>query len=118
MAWGQMIGVTMLRAGGLLCAVAGAASAQMACTFETECYEAEGCAEAGFALIMEDGEDGTILVTDFGDLAVEELDPGVWLARSDGLAALLSVGEEGTARASFHLPGPQAVTYLGTCEGQ
>ncbi|MEM7644515.1 MAG: hypothetical protein AAF366_18615 [Pseudomonadota bacterium] len=102
----------------VLCGAAGSAAAQMACTFETECYEQDGCAEAGFTLSLDETGETPVLMTDFGDLAVEELGEGLWLAQSDGLAALLSVGEDGTARASFHLPGPQVVAYLGMCGGE
>ncbi|MEM8849955.1 MAG: hypothetical protein AAGE03_07950 [Pseudomonadota bacterium] len=102
----------------MLCLMASPALAQLACTFETECYEEDGCADAGFTLSLDESGETPILVTDFGDLAVEELGEGVWLAQSDGLAALLSVGEDGAARASFHLPGPQVVAYLGMCDGR
>ncbi|MEL6585145.1 MAG: hypothetical protein AAFY65_15590 [Pseudomonadota bacterium] len=94
------------------------ARAQMVCTFTTECLEADACMDSTLTLEMVDGEPAT-LVTEFGDFAVRGVATGgALIAEGAGMVLLLSRNAEGAARASFHLEGPVAMTYLGQCEGE
>ena len=95
----------------------GAARADLACRFETECFAGEGCGESGFALEVVDG-DPAVLSTEFGDLPVLAVTGGgARLAEGAGMSVLLSRDPDGAARASVHMEG-MAITYLGTCEGE
>ncbi len=104
-----------------------AASAKTYCVFQTECFEAEACAESTFRLDFEGGgsaggtrlSNGVVAETEFGDL------PGYVIRQSEGAAtyafetgsAMYFLSFEGRdARLSVHMEGPMVVGYLGTCE--
>lgn len=90
------------------------------CTFTTECYEAEACQDASFALTADLAND--TLVTEFGDLSV------IAVKNRDAITTLFATGEGAeyllsrngdTARFTAHSnDGPAAITYLGTCKGE
>lgn len=99
---------------------AGTASA-MVCTFETECFEQDGCMESGFGFEIFTSEEGIVqFATEFGDLPVAWSvdEPGVYMGLAVGAGARYFLSTEGeAARLSVHLEGPVAVTYIGRCEG-
>lgn len=102
----------------LLLAVAAPAAAYE-CTFAQECYEAEACGESTFALdvLVED----QILSAEFGEVKIvairEKSDLVSIFGSGEGAEYMLSISKT-AARLSAHLnDGPQAITYLGTCEG-
>ena len=84
------------------------------CTFTTECFEAEACAQTQFSVTISD--DAATLVTDFGDLAVVFAEGPVLVAQDANATYLLTTLPEG-ARLSTQMTGsPMVVTYLGQCE--
>lgn len=97
--------------------VPGPALAELACSFTTECFEAEACQDSSLSLELVDGDPMTI-VTEFGDFEVLGFHDDAWLARGAGMTLLLTRGLSGDARASFHLEGPMVTTYLGSCGGE
>ncbi|WP_095589654.1 hypothetical protein [Actibacterium ureilyticum] len=98
----------------VLAALAALPAAARDCTFATECFEAEACADTQFSVTISD--DGTTLVTDFGDLAVVFADGPVLVAQDANATYLLTDLPEG-ARLSTQMTGsPMVVTYLGQCE--
>ncbi len=99
----------------VLCLMVGPAAAEMSCFFERECFDGDTCVPTTYEMEMRDG-DPAQLVIEHAELDVEAAKDGTWLARGFGMSVLMSVGEDGNARASFHLPGPQVVVYLGRCE--
>ncbi|MEM9795732.1 MAG: hypothetical protein AAF919_04550 [Pseudomonadota bacterium] len=102
--------------GAILALVASpAGAAQISCLFDTECFENEVCAESEFYLEVPDGE-RPLLGTIFGNMDVLYQTDSSVLAEGEGMQMLLSLNEEGVARASVHLPGPMVTTYLGQCE--
>ena len=105
-------------AAALLLALPGAALAYP-CSFTIECYEAEACTAAQFTLDV--NIPAKALTTEYGDLvivAVKEIAGLTTLfATGEGAEYLLSI-TPAAARLSTHAnDGPQAITYLGTCEG-
>ncbi|PIE12545.1 MAG: hypothetical protein CSA70_09535 [Rhodobacterales bacterium] len=89
------------------------------CSFPTECYEAEACGDAGFAIDVNLAEKR--VSTEFGDLTiltVTRTDSLITLFASGSGAAYLMSTTRDTARLSTHSnDGPQVITYLGHCNG-
>lgn len=105
------------------------AQVYMDCEFATECYEAEGCQEAVFAATLVGRASGDEMIDMAAEIEMRSDNGDVMLAGtlSNGALGLyggaglgrhmLSVSADGAARYTVHLAnGPQAVTYLGTCE--
>ncbi len=95
-----------------------AAQAAM-CRFDTECFEAEACADSSFAAEMDIA--AQTIETDFGTLAIADTraEPGLVsvIASGDGARYMLTITKDG-ARMTAHLhDGPLVVSYLGQCEG-
>ena len=97
------------------------ASAALAypCTFHTECFESDACAESTFVaeVLLED----EAISTEFGDLTIVAAKQAEALttifATGNGAEYLLSVSPT-AARLSTHMnDGPLSVTYHGICEG-
>lgn len=89
------------------------------CDFTTECYEAEACTESTFALDVD--VEAQAISTEFGEItivAIREQDELISVFGSGtGAEYLLSITPE-AARLSTHMnDGPEAIQYLGTCEG-
>lgn len=112
-------------AGALLAALlllAGAAHADLACDFASECFEEDGCTFTQLRMVLETGE--TVqMVTD------AETVPGVLSTRDDGGhvfqggndngAWQMVTGPRGLARlAVMYFEGPMMITYFGQCEGK
>lgn len=110
--WTKRVGTA-----AVCCLAAGPALAQMSCFFERECFDGDTCVPTSYVMEVNAGEPAQ-LVIEHAELDVEAEKDGTWLARGFGMSVLMSVGEDGGARASFHLPGPQVVVYLGRCEGE
>lgn len=104
----------------------------MMCTFDTECLEGEACVDSGYILTVETGlAPGSLVQEDglpTGDTIVTDTQtiPIDWAASRQGLAAfgtapsgfqMLSVGFDGAARYSVHLPlSGLAIHYIGACK--
>lgn len=91
------------------------------CRFEQECFEAEACTVADFALDIEGhATEGVTATTDFGPLEgsiiTRDGTARHLVLEGPGAIYFLSIGESG-ARLSVHMEGPVMVSYLGTCEG-
>ena len=110
----------MLRFAILLAALSLASpSAAFVCMFQTECYEAQTCAPSAFELEVQ--LENQSVSTEAGDwiIVAKKSEPALitLFAAAKGTEYLLSVTPE-AARLSGHLnAGPQAIQYLGTCEG-
>ncbi|QDY69068.1 hypothetical protein [Qingshengfaniella alkalisoli] len=98
---------------------------QLSCSFETECFEDEDCAESTFSLSLT----GEVGITDAQLLSDSETITGSLAATPAGGLAflgitgpavhLLSKGEDFTARYTVHLTnGPMVISYLGRCEAE
>ena len=89
------------------------------CTFTTECFESEACADSSFT--TEVSVENSKITTEFGDLeitAIEQTpDTKVLFAKGDGAAYLLSVTPEAARLTTQISAGPIVVSYLGACEG-
>ena len=102
-------------------ATAAGGETPLQCRFEQECFEAEACTAADFALdIEEHATEGVTATTDFGPLqgSIIKRDETARHLVLEGPGAMyfLSIGESG-ARLSVHMEGPILVSYLGACEG-
>lgn len=100
-------------------AIAAHTAAAQSCNFTTECYEADACTDANFAITID--VDGEKVSTDFGDLTIVAAKTAHFgahiFATGDGAEYLIS-HLAGNARLTMHSgDGPQTVTYLGTCIG-
>lgn len=124
-------GLAPALAAAALAVLAGQASADIDCHFETECLEGEACADSGFALTLETAltpgtifaeggfPEGDRVITDTGTAEIG------WAAAGPAIAAfwvtqpgfhMLSFDDGGAARYSAHLPeAGLSVLYLGTC---
>ena len=102
-------------------------AAKTYCVFETECFEADVCAESTFRFDFEKGggagantvNSGVQAVTEFGDLGGYFLkqDGDVDTIAFEGPGAFYFLTVAGRdARLSVHMEGPLVVTYLGACE--
>ncbi|MEM9583243.1 MAG: hypothetical protein AAGA08_09020 [Pseudomonadota bacterium] len=85
------------------------------CTFTSECFEGEACAETSFAMEITDGalvtDAETIPVTSGGSDTVN-----VFVGYTASAFHVLTRQVEGEARYSTHIfDGPLMVNYLGTC---
>ncbi len=91
----------------------------IACTFTTECFEADACTEANFA--AEVAVENERISTEFGDLtivAVKRTPANLTLfATGDGAEYLLSVTPQAARLTTHANEGPMVISYLGTCEG-
>ena len=111
------------------------ASPETVCTFTTECFETDGCADTSFTLTYQvstcpiaPGPRGITVETDFGDLQGKEIGSvcagddishgghGFYLS-GQGATFLLSV-TEGNARLTTHIEGPITISYFGICEAR
>lgn len=107
----------------LFCFPAGGHAASQ-CTFTTECYEGEICQETQFELTFRAGTGGPFemeLVTDAETIGVAVGGTGEFAhlagMTESGFYVLTLASADGAARFTAHLAdGPQAITYLGTCE--
>jgi hypothetical protein len=85
------------------------------CTFTSECFEDESCAETAFSITI----DGASLITDAETIPVskggsEKL--SVFVGYTDSAFHVLTRETTGGARYSTHIfDGPLMVNYLGTC---
>lgn len=89
------------------------------CIFQTECYEEQACAPSAFELEVQ--LENQSVSTEAGDwiIVAKKSEPALitLFAAAKGTEYLLSITPE-AARLSGHLnAGPQAIQYLGTCEG-
>ena len=103
-------------------ALAGAAHAET-CTFDTECFDGDGCAETEFeATLGNDGDGNSVLSTISEDVTGETVtgeggEHSVFTGIGPGAMHLLTRTADGTARYTVHLlEGPMAITYLGACK--
>jgi hypothetical protein len=111
----------------LLC-LPGLASANTLCRFETECYEAEACAESGFdvQITLPEGPQSItgrlVAETDGGTYQgfVLKAGPTERTMFFDGETLRMMVTLIGTdARLAVHVTDPPAmVNYIGTCEAE
>lgn len=86
------------------------------CTFTSECFEGEACAETSFTMTIEDGklitDAETIPVTSGGSDTVN-----VFVGYTASAFHVLTREKGNQARYSTHIfDGPLMVNYLGTCE--
>ncbi|WP_136443492.1 hypothetical protein [Pacificoceanicola onchidii] len=99
----------------------------LTCAYATECYEAEGCQEAGFGYALS-GRGGGMnnemlvveldMVSDIGDVTLVGLRSGGYALSGGSFDArhLLSIAENGDARHTVHyMSGPQVISYIGQC---
>ena len=94
-------------------------SSAFVCIFQTECYEEQACAPSAFELEVQ--LENQSVSTEAGDWSIvaKKSEPALitLFAAAKGTEYLLSITPE-AARLSGHLnAGPQAIQYLGTCEG-
>ena len=94
-------------------------SAAFVCIFQTECYEEQACSPSAFELEVQ--LENQSVSTEEGDwiIVAKKSEPALitLFAAAKGTEYLLSITPE-AARLSGHLnAGPQAIQYLGTCEG-
>ncbi|EPX78904.1 hypothetical protein [Litoreibacter arenae] len=91
------------------------------CTFTTECFEAEACADSAFTVAIEEKDGATRLVSDAETIPVSVGGSDaarVYVGVTDSAFHLMSSSASGVARYSTHLyDGPIMVNYLGSCEG-
>ena len=104
-----------------LLAVTSSAALAADCTFTTECFDAEGCAETEFkAALVENADGGARLVTDAQNISLSQggsADLRVYFGLTPSSIHLLSVSEAGPARYTTHIfDGPIMVNYVGVCE--
>ncbi len=101
--------------------LASPAGAELNCTFETECFEAEQCQRGAFTLsAIMDGEE-LALATEIAPLEVIEFrttDDILSAFARENITAFLFTRSGPDARLTLHLPEPGTATYLGTCEGE
>lgn len=99
--------------------------AATACSFETECFEAEACGDAAFLFEFSDNGGGARLQQGLS-ASTEFEDMGGYVVRADqtsvsyafegsGATYFLTVAGD-DARLSVHMEGPVVATYLGVCE--
>ncbi|QGX98571.1 hypothetical protein EI983_09890 [Roseovarius faecimaris] len=110
----------MIRIGFCCLALISAAPAQaFNCLFDTECYEAEGCAASNFDIDVST-EDKTLSAA-FGDLtilAIKRSESLVTLFATGGGAEYMLSATPEAARLSVQMnQGPLVLSYLGICEG-
>ncbi|MEL6608985.1 MAG: hypothetical protein AAFO93_08745 [Pseudomonadota bacterium] len=93
------------------------ALASETCTFTTECFESEACAETAFEMSIE----GDTLITDAETIPVTSggsATKGVFVGYTASAFHVLTREIDGEARYSTHIfDGMMMVNYLGTCEG-
>ncbi|SHE29831.1 hypothetical protein SAMN05444273_10117 [Litoreibacter ascidiaceicola] len=91
------------------------------CTFTTECFEAEACADSAFSVAIEQKDGATLLVSDAESFPVSVGGSDavrIYVGVTESAFHLMSRATDGTARYSTHLyDGPLMVNYLGNCEG-
>lgn len=97
----------------------------VACTFETQCYEAEACDDAALRVKLSAGETpGSVQMrspeeTVIGTPGGSDTTSLTWIAETDTAIHLMSWGADGSARYTLHLTlGPAVVSYLGSCEAE
>ena len=104
--------------------VAGTAQARTVCTFTTECFEDEACAETQFTVAIEAGTlgpDDIVLVTEaetvHGAIAgAGSVDRGHFIGIGQGAVHMLTVDGASDARYTTHIAeGPMSVSYIGAC---
>ena len=100
----------------------------LTCSFVTECYEGEGCAETAFDLSIE-GRAGGLVPTDLmveaqivADAGTAEMlglrASGAYSLSGGEFAArhMMTIAPDGAARYTVHYAdGPMMISYLGTC---
>lgn len=99
----------------VFCVFLPAAALTENCTFTTECFEAETCAETDFSMLVDGGNiitpSETIQVTKGGSDEV-----AVYVGITPSAFHLLTHSANGFARYSTHIyKGPLMVSYLGEC---
>ncbi|MEL6640035.1 MAG: hypothetical protein AAFP98_01780 [Pseudomonadota bacterium] len=86
------------------------------CTFTTECFEDEGCADTQFSMAI----DGNTIVTDAETIVVTtggSDTKNVFVGYTETAFHVLTREKGGAARYSTHIfDGMLMVNYLGTCE--
>ncbi len=98
---------------------------EVACSFTTECYEAEACDKADFSFKLGAGTmpgqadmrttEGTVT----GQIGGDDVGALYWIAETPKSVQVLSWGPDGSARYTLHLTdGPAIVSYQGTCEAE
>ena len=89
------------------------------CSFNTECFEAEACAEANFTASVD--VESEKITTEFGDLTIvavkQETRTMTLFATGAGAEYLLSVTPQAARLTTHANEGPMVISYLGTCEG-
>ncbi len=89
------------------------------CQFTTECYEAEACSATAFNIEVD--IDAKVISTDFGDLTIvaikEARNLTTGFATGAGAEYMISLTPTGARITTHNNSGPEAITYLGTCEG-
>ena len=102
-----------------------AASVEVACTFVTECYEAEACDEANFTFKLGAGDEPRTAVMRTtegpvtGSVGGDDASSLYWIAETPNSVQVLSWGADGSARYTLHLTdGPAIVSYHGSCEAE
>ena len=99
------------------------------CRFESECFEAESCAETTLSFDLK-GRAGGLTATDMAvevamvseiiDATLIGVHSGSAMSLSGGAfdaRHLLTIAEGGAARYTLHYAdGPMAISYLGACE--
>ncbi|WP_107844274.1 hypothetical protein [Litoreibacter ponti] len=90
------------------------------CTFTTECFESEACAETSYEIAIEQDGEATKLVSVAETIPVSRGGSDsarVYVGVTDSAFHLLSRNADGNARYTTHMyQGPMVVSYLGTCE--
>ena len=91
------------------------------CTFTTECFEGDGCADTQFtAEIVGTDEGGALFITDAETVPLSQggsPETRVYVGITQSAFHVITHSVEGAARYSTHIySGPLMVNYLGTCE--
>ncbi|MEM1360164.1 MAG: hypothetical protein AAGF94_00405 [Pseudomonadota bacterium] len=97
----------------------------VACSFKTQCYEADACDDAALLVKLSAGDTpGTVQMrspeeTVIGTPGGSDTTSLTWIAETETAVHLMSWGADGSARYSLHLTlGPAVVSYLGSCEAE
>ena len=92
------------------------------CTFETECFGADGCSTSGYELRLAISGDEVAVSDVSADFTAPVLRDGEGAfvgfhdRRADGSQYLLTLSEDGAARYSVHMPREGLlISYLGAC---
>ena len=105
--------------GGVALLMASAAFAET-CSFTTECFDGDGCAETAFDLEIARDGGAVTLVSDAETIAVSQGGSDavrVFVGVTESGFHLLTHASEGAARYSVHLfEGPLMINYLGQCQ--